>query len=84
MATNTKATGAIPTSAPPRKSTKLHGILKQLRASKGANLERMVKSTGWQAHTVRAALSRLRQRGYTIERTPQNGKASRYHPVDEA
>lgn len=82
MATNTKDNAT--TLVSPRKGTKLHGILKQLRASKGATLERMVKSTGWQAHTVRAALSRLRGRGYAIERTPQSGKASRYHLVDDA
>ena len=35
---------------------------------KGACLEDLGKTLGWQKHTVRAALTRLRQRGYRIER----------------
>ena len=84
MTTNTKSTCAIPTPVSPRKGTKIYGILKQLQAPRGTTLDRMVKATGWQAHTVRASLTRLRQRGYAIERTQENGKPSRYHLVGDS
>jgi predicted transcriptional regulator len=84
MATNRNPTSALPTPVSPRKGTKLHGILKQLQAPRGTTLDRMVKATSWQAHTVRASLTRLRQQGYAIERTQENGKSSRYRLVDDA
>ena len=28
----------------------------------------MIEATGWQAHTVRAAMTGLRKRGYPVER----------------
>jgi DNA-binding transcriptional regulator PaaX len=39
-----------------------------LQARSGASLSRLREATGWQPHSVRAALSRLRKAGYTIER----------------
>jgi len=63
--------------AEPRSGTKIHSILKQLQSKKGANLERICATTGWQAHSVRAALSDLRKRGYPIIRIiRQNGKST--------
>lgn len=45
--------------------------LKRLLARKsGADLAALQEATGWQAHSVRAALSTLRKAGYTVERTP--------------
>jgi hypothetical protein len=41
----------------------------------GATVEQMVASLGWQAHTVRAAMTGLRKRGYVIDRTkPEYGE----------
>jgi len=67
------------TRQPPRVGSKLDAILKLLRQPGGSTLDRMVKTTGWQSHAVRAALSRLRQRGFQIERQSTDGKPSRYH-----
>ena len=36
----------------------------------GADLAALQKSTGWQPHSVRAALSTLRKAGYRIDRLP--------------
>lgn len=76
MATQTKDTAAIPHA--PRSGTKLRTVLKQLLSAKGTTLDRLVKATGWQAHTVRAALTGLRKRGYVIERTSAQGGKTRY------
>ena len=48
--------------------TKIQLIEKQLSRKSGASLSHLMKVTGWQAHSVRAALSRLRKTGWKIER----------------
>jgi hypothetical protein len=45
---------------------KLGIIVKSIGPPKGATLEQLENKTGWQPHTVRAALSRLRKRGLVI------------------
>ncbi len=50
-------------------STKLDTILKRLGQKNGATLKAMQDATGWQPHSVRAALTGLRKKGYTIERS---------------
>ena len=45
-------------------------ILRKLLSRKsGADLAALRSVTGWQPHSVRAALSGLRKAGYTIDRT---------------
>ena len=45
-------------------------ILKRLLSRKsGADLAALQSATGWQPHSVRAALSGLRKAGYIIERS---------------
>jgi DNA-binding transcriptional regulator PaaX len=41
-------------------------------------LPELVSLTGWQPHTTRAALTRLRQRGYALERREGEGRTA-YH-----
>ena len=61
----------------PRDGTKLCTVLKQLRSRHGTTIGRLSNATGWQAHSVRAALTGLRKRGYAIARTRKdNGQAS--------
>ena len=55
----------------PRK-TKTEILRKLLSRKSGADLAAMQSATGWQAHSVRAALSGLRKAGYTIDRTDSN------------
>jgi hypothetical protein len=54
-------------------------ILKLLRRPKGANIAQLTKATGWQAHSVRAALSRLRKQGHDIVRSRKGRAAAWYH-----
>jgi len=51
------------------KQTKSATLRKMLTARSGTTMTRLEAATGWQPHSVRAALSRLRKTGYTIERT---------------
>ena len=57
---------ATKTNAP--RETKTAQIIKLLSRKAGADLPALQKATGWQPHSVRAALSGLRKAGYTIER----------------
>jgi len=54
--------------APPRRHTKAERLLELLRTGTGASLEDMIEATGWQAHTVRAAMTGLRKKGHVISR----------------
>lgn len=57
-----------PQSTPPRE-TKTAILRKLLSRKSGADLTALQSATGWQPHSVRAALSGLRKAGYTIDRT---------------
>lgn len=61
----------------PRK-TKAALVREMLECSEGANLEELCKATGWQAHTVRAALSGLRKAGCVIDRVKGDAGISVY------
>lgn len=57
---------------------KLGQVLDAVTAQRGASLDELVRLTGWQAHTARAALTRLRQHGFEVGlRTTDDRKA--YH-----
>jgi hypothetical protein len=46
---------------------KLGKILVAIGAESGATVDELVALTGWQKHTTRAAITRLRQRGYPLQ-----------------
>ena len=52
---------------------KLGEIAKRLSGKDGASLDDLMTLTGWRRPTVRAALSRLRQKGFCIEAVPEKG-----------
>ena len=54
-------------STPPR-ATKTAILRKLLGRKSGADLAALQSATGWQPHSVRAAISGLRKAGYTIDR----------------
>ena len=54
----------------PKKQTKTEKVRAMLARPQGATIAAIRKTTGWQAHSARAALSGLRRTGHTIERTP--------------
>ncbi len=67
--------------AVPRAGTKQALVIEMLSAEKGATLDALVEATGWLTHTTRAALTGLRKRGFSIERTREDGSASVYRIV---
>jgi DNA-binding IclR family transcriptional regulator len=54
-------------------SGKLGQVLAAL-SGKGASLTELVALTGWQPHTTRAALTRLRQRGFAVALGGSDGR----------
>ena len=54
-------------STPPRE-TKAAILRKLLSRKAGADIAALQSATGWQPHSVRAALSGLRKAGFTIDR----------------
>ena len=52
------------------KETKSAAIQRLLTRKSGATLTALQTATGWQAHSVRAALSTLRKSGYIIDKAP--------------
>jgi hypothetical protein len=54
--------------APQARITKLSQIRTMLVSPSGASLATLCKATGWQSHSVRAALTGLRKAGNSIEK----------------
>jgi len=73
--------GSADRNAAPRAKTKQALVIEMLSAKNGATLEALARTTGWLPHTTRAALTGLRQRGFSIERTREDGSASVYRIV---
>ncbi|PLX33637.1 MAG: hypothetical protein C0605_15990 [Hyphomicrobiales bacterium] len=63
-----------------RTSTKPEQILKLIRSRHGAGISKLCQQTGWQPHSVRAAISRLRKEGHAIDLVASRtaGKENRY------
>ena len=64
-----------------RPPSKLSTIEKLLKRKSGANMAQLMTATGWQAHSVRAALSRLRKAGVVVM-SAQNKKQIRVYRID--
>lgn len=50
-----------------KKRTKQDKLIALLVRDEGTTIAQMVEATGWLPHTVRAALTGLRKKGYTID-----------------
>lgn len=77
--TATAALEADPTALPTvtgaaRPNGKLGLVLDAIGTDAGATLDELVAATGWLPHTARAALTRLRQRGFPIVLEIQEGR----------
>jgi hypothetical protein len=70
-----------PPAAAPR--TKAALVRDLVSAPGGASMSQLIAATGWQAHTLRAALSGLRKAGLTIERR-RDGEETVYRAVSPA
>ena len=63
----------------PREGSKIATVIGLLQRRNGATLEELIKATGWQPHTTRAALAGLRKRSLLVQREKaEAGGASRY------
>jgi DNA-binding IclR family transcriptional regulator len=49
-------------------ATKPETILKLIRRKAGSSVTELEKATGWQPHSIRAALTGLRNKGHDIQR----------------
>ena len=58
----------------PRPTSKIAAVVGLLSRCGGATLAELIAATGWLPHTIRAALTGLRKRGYvlTLDRSDQN------------
>ena len=59
-------------------------LIELLSRPQGATVNDMVEATGWLPHTVRAALTRLRQAGHRIDRQDSEETGSVYRIADDA
>lgn len=66
---------------PNPRETKAALVRKLMMRKAGADLATLQSATGWQSHSVRAALSTLRKAGYRIDRLPAKaeGGSPIYH-----
>jgi len=69
--------------AEPRTDSKSAAVVALLSRPDGASLDDLVQATSWQKHTARAALTGLKKKGHTIERTKADG-VSRYRTTSSA
>ena len=56
----------------PAKQTKANVVLGMLRRDDGATLDELTTATGWLPHTTRAALTGLRKKGHSIDKTKRD------------
>ncbi len=59
----------------PAPLTKIGTVQKLLSRPSGATIAQLQRVTGWQPHSLRAALTQLRKKGHAIERAGELGKA---------
>ena len=85
MATKTKRnrkpmTGGAKTKrkAAGSRRTKSDTILDLVQRPTGASISQLTKATGWQPHSVRAALTSLRKKGRDVVRTKDEEGVTRY------
>ena len=61
------------------KTTRKAQLISLLTRPKGARLDELVASTGWQLHSVRASLAHFKREGHTVTREVDAEGASHYH-----
>jgi hypothetical protein len=66
-------TGAEAAAATAVPTTKAATLLALLGREQGATLADLIDATGWLPHTTRAALTRLRKKGHTLDKSKREG-----------
>lgn len=79
MKTKTKAKSAAQSTSSrpackssPKPNTKIAKVIALLVRKQGATLEEMTGATGWQVHSVRAALTGLKKKGHEIAKSKRD------------
>lgn len=68
-----------------KRTTKSDRMIQLLKARSGCDIAALSAKLGWQPHSTRAALSRLRTAGHAIEKLPaRKHGASRYRIASAA
>ena len=62
----------------PNKPTKTDAVIRLLKRPQGASIAQLQKPTGWQPHSVRAALTGLRKKGHEITRDENDAGVTVY------
>jgi hypothetical protein len=70
--------------AAPKRVTKQAKFIALLEREEGADIAALSKALGWQAHTVRAALSRLKSAGYTLDKFADGKPLRTFYRIDGA
>jgi Protein of unknown function (DUF3489) len=65
----------------PRGGSKLAQVIELLQCDHGATIEELIAATGWLAHTIRAALTGLRKRGYAVVIDRSDDKRGSFYRV---
>jgi hypothetical protein len=78
---HTSAAAAAP--AAPVRQTKKGSILTLLQRPKGAAISELTAATGWQVHSVRAALTGLRKEGKELVRDKDQAGVTLYRIAEE-
>ena len=65
----------------PRKGSKQAKLVGMLSRKSGITLAKASESLGWQKHTMRAAMTGLKRRGFRVQRQDRDGKDSIYRII---
>ena len=68
---------------PAKPISKASRVLAMLQRSEGATTAQLIAETGWQPHTIRAALTGLKKKGHTVTSTKIEGEARIYRVVED-
>ena len=66
------------------RKSKQDTIVDMLRPQEGATIADLQAATGWQPHSVRAALTGLRKKGHAVTRSKADGDVTRYRITSDA
>lgn len=83
--TKSRVKGAASGRIARKRATKGDRLIQLLKARSGCDIAALSGKLGWQPHSTRAALSRLRKAGHSIEKLPpQKNGTSRYRITNAA
>lgn len=61
-----------------RPRTKIAKVIALLKRKNGATIEEIISATGWQPHSIRAALTGLKKKGHSITKSKRANNVTCY------